>query len=124
MQAKEEAKHAKTKEKIQEVMARPAVEVSSEFNKERPAVPAAKEKHMEQVQEVPIAGRTKMTISKNNGEQEVVNSHTDDSGVKQELATAQQEAKIELNAILKRSPSMSLKSPTDLVSYEANHINV
>ncbi|KAJ5297959.1 hypothetical protein PENANT_c012G09995 [Penicillium antarcticum] len=120
MKAKEAAKHAKTQEKIQNAMHPPgqddpAVKVPN-TDAEKPAIPPATGN--EDVEEIPIAGRTKMTVPKK------ANTDTDtdaqagiDSGsnVKTEeeekeereradKAKKEQEAKTELNAILKRAP--------------------
>jgi hypothetical protein len=125
MKAKEAAKHAKTQEKIQNAMHSPgqdgaaAVKVPS-ADAEKPAIPPAGEN--EDVEEIPIAGRTKMTVPKNKA-----NTDTDtdspaevdsSSSIKSEeeekeereraeKAKKEHEAKTELNAILKRAPGMS-----------------
>lgn len=125
MKAKEAAKYAKTREKIQNAMHPPgqdgaaAVTVPS-ADAEKPAIPPAVGN--EDVEEIPIAGRTKMTVPKNKA-----NTDTDtdspaevdsSSSIKSEeeekeereraeKAKKEHEAKTELNAILKRAPGMS-----------------
>ena len=105
MKAKEEAKQ-KTKEKIQGAMARPAVELAnSGASIERPAVPVAKEKESDNqvMEEIPIAGRTKMTVPKKDI-QEVSTPDSGSDSQESEETVDHLDAKAELNAILKRSP--------------------
>ncbi|KAJ5151834.1 hypothetical protein N7492_010129 [Penicillium capsulatum] len=113
MKAKEDAKHARTKEKIQEAMAHPGVKVGSKpVDKpdiERPVVPAAKEKEKQEVEieEIPIAGRTKMTVPKNKekNEQDISNSPpSPGSDASKEQVVDHQDPKTEMNTILKKSP--------------------
>lgn len=71
---------------------------------ERPAVPPAKDDTVE-MEEIPIAGRTKMTVPKNKGIQDAASSNADsESSVEEPVDHL--DAKSELNSILKRSPSM------------------
>ncbi|KAJ5909087.1 hypothetical protein N7495_001769 [Penicillium taxi] len=107
MRAKEEAKHSTTKEKIQEAIAKPAVQHAvpkvENVEAERPAV-LENEQEME---EIPIAGRTKMTVPKKG-----VQESSSGSTPKEQAAEADPlDAKSELDSILKRSPSMFTLSP-------------
>jgi hypothetical protein len=68
---------------------------------EHPAIPPAKPS--EEMEEIPIAGRTKMTVPKN---KDVQGSSSDSKPDDREEATDHLDAKSELNSILKRSPGM------------------
>ena len=115
MKAKEEAKQ-KTKDKIQEAMAKPVV-AGSVGDAEKPAIPVANVNPNDDTEEIPIAGRTKMTVPKKNP-QEALSSEQDsgagsgsgsnavaDKKVDEE-EESKLDAKAELNSILKRAPSM------------------
>jgi hypothetical protein len=121
MKAKEAAKHAKTQEKIQNAMHPPgqdaaAIKVPS-ADAEKPAIPPATGN--EDVEEIPIAGRTKMTVPKKAntdtdtpveaGSSSSIKSEEEEKEEREraEKAKKEQEAKTELNAILKRAPGMS-----------------
>lgn len=119
MKAKEDAKHAKTKEKIQDAMAHPGVNggavPADKADIQRPAVPVAKEKEKVEMEEISIAGRTKMTVpkSKDQEDKSLQDSPSNPaSETPKEEAVDHQDAKSELNAILKKSPSTSLKMKT------------
>ncbi|KAJ5761918.1 uncharacterized protein N7511_005300 [Penicillium nucicola] len=120
IQAKEAAKHAKTQEKIQNAMHPPgqdgaAVKASS-ADAEKHAIPPAT--GHEEVEEIPIAGRTKMTVPKKAntdtdtdtqaeiGFSSKVKSEEEEKEEREraEKAKKEEEAKTELNAILKRAP--------------------
>ena len=131
MRAKEDAKNAK----VQQPIVRPGespngygqVQGSSGSGSgsgsdvERPAVPAAKgkvndgaigngrvnENGMEEMEEISIAGRTKMTVPKKDSSIQVQGSERVDSKEKEEMVD-HTEAKSELNYILKRAPGMLL----------------
>ncbi|KAL4999537.1 thioredoxin-like protein [Aspergillus recurvatus] len=94
-------------------------------DEEQPAIPRAPPEPQQQpkasddqyIEEIPIAGRTKMTVSKENGgdkiganpETEAVPVEDKDEEEKKKqvkLKDEQQKVKAELNEILKRSPSM------------------
>lgn len=111
-------------------MGRPAGGQAHDANMEHPVVPAAQDRPAEDVQEISIAGRTKMTIPKNKGDQDVASSDPDSSNAQKEEVMSQQDAKSELNAILKRSPSMFtfpvvfFKICTSHVEPEANYTTV
>ena len=68
------------------------------------AVPMAQDKPAD-LHEIPIAGRTKMAIPKNMENQDALSSDSDSSDAPAEETTSEKDAKSELNAILKRSPS-------------------
>ena len=133
MRAKEDAKNAK----VQQPIVRPGespngygqVQGSSGSGSgsgsdvERPAVPAAKgkvndgaigngrvnENGMEEMEEISIAGRTKMTVPKKDSSIQVQGSERVDSKEKEkEEMVDHTEAKSELNYILKRAPGMLL----------------
>ncbi|CEJ59112.1 Putative 60S ribosomal protein [Penicillium brasilianum] len=116
MRAKEEAKHMKLKEKIQDTIVKPGAGAASaqvgSADIERPAVPMAKgtESKNEEMEEIPIAGRTKMTVPKVKGTQDSsLNTGGSDEKkieekVKEEETFEQLDAKSELNSILKRAP--------------------
>lgn len=116
MRAKEEAKLAKPKDTI--VKPGAGAQVGS-ADVERPAVPVAKaaesKSTSEEMEEISIAGRTKMTVPKVKGVQDSsLNTGTsdekkqvEDEKVKEEKETPEQlDAKSELNSILKRAPGM------------------
>lgn len=116
MRAKEEAKHTKFKEKTQDTIVKPGAGVAGaqvgSADIERPAVPMAKgtESKNEEMEEIPIAGRTKMTVPKVKGTQDSsLNTGGSDEKkieekVKEEETPEQLDAKSELNSILKRAP--------------------
>ncbi|OQD67286.1 hypothetical protein PENDEC_c040G07172 [Penicillium decumbens] len=102
MRAKEDAKHAKQQDKIQDAIPRQGskVEHVDSANSEHPVIPPAKQS--EEMEEISIAGRTKMTVPKN---KDVQGSSSSDSKVEdKEESTDHLDAKSELNSILKRSP--------------------
>lgn len=120
MKAKEDAKQ-KTKDKIQDAMARPAVAPANNADDSEKAVPVVNVKGNEEMEEIPIAGRTKMTVPKkgsqdtlsseqgsdkavSEGESDKKTSGDDEEKTKEEKDKL--DAKAELNAILKRAPSM------------------
>jgi hypothetical protein len=120
MRAKEAAKHTKAKDKIQDTIVKPgagAGAVGAQVGSadiERPAVPVAKtESKNEEMEEIPIAGRTKMTVPKAKSVQDSsLNTEVSDEKKKEkaeaadEESTEQLDAKSELNSILKRAPGM------------------
>jgi len=108
MRAKEDAKHAKQQDKIQDAIPRQGskVEHMDSANSEHPVIPPAKQS--EEMEEISIAGRTKMTVPKN---KDVQGSSSSDSKVEdKEESTDHLDAKSELNSILKRSPGMLVLS--------------
>lgn len=122
MRAKEEAKHTNPKDKIQDTTVKPGAgaggaQVGS-ADVERPAVPLAKgtENKNEEMEEIPIAGRTKMTVPKAKGVQDSslnTGASDEDKKVEDEKESAEQlDAKSELNSILKRAPGMIALSTT------------
>lgn len=131
MKAKEEAKHAKTKEKIQDAMAHPGSKPNSgnapaKDDTVHPAVPAAKDKE-EETEEISIAGRTKMTVPKNKNKDTGVQDPASNSGSeksKEGETVDLEDAKSELNTILKKSPSMFFSldnsTSTNILLLEAN----
>lgn len=129
MRAKEAAKHAKPKDKIQDTIVKPGAgavggQVGS-ADVERPAVPVAKgtESKNEEMEEIPIAGRTKMTVPKVKGVQDssLYPEASDEKkkGAEEEETTKQLDAKSELNSILKRAPGMVCAVLLRLVRYES-----
>lgn len=116
MRAKEEAKHTKPKDKIQDTIVKPGAGAAGaqvgSADVERPAVPVAKvaESKNEEMEEIPIAGRTKMTVPKVKGVQDSsLNTGGSDekkTEEKEEETPEQLDAKAELNSILKRAPGM------------------
>jgi hypothetical protein len=114
MRAKEEAKHAKLKDTIVKPGAGTGGAQVDSADVERPAVPVAKvtESESEDMEEISIAGRTKMTVPKVKGVQDSsLNTGGSDEKKKeeevkekQEEAPEQLDAKSELNSILKRAP--------------------
>lgn len=118
MRAKEAAKHTKAKDKLLDTVVKPGA-VGAQVGSadiERPAVPVAKgtESKSEEMEEIPIAGRTKMTVPKAKSVQDSsLNTEVSDEKKKKEKAkaadeesTEQLDAKSELNSILKRAPGM------------------
>lgn len=108
MRAKEDAKNAKPQQPI----IRPG---DADADTERPAVPVAKGTGSEQVkakvqedemEEIPIAGRTKMTVPKMKDQGAVQGAVQGSEKNDEEVVVDHTEAKSELNDILKRSPSM------------------
>lgn len=97
--------HAQTEDKIQDAIPRQGSNAAAHVdstNVEHPVIPPAKQS--EEMEEIPIAGRTKMTIPKN---KDVQDSSSSDSKPKEQEETAEYlEAKTELNSILKQSPGM------------------
>ena len=121
MRAKEAAKHTKAKDKFQDTVVKPgagAGAVGAQVGSadiERPAVPVAKgtESKSEEMEEIPIAGRTKMTVPKAKSVQDSSsNTEISDDKKKEKAKVADEEstepldAKSELNSILKRAPGM------------------
>ncbi|KAJ5289412.1 coiled-coil domain-containing protein 25 [Penicillium atrosanguineum] len=109
MRAKEDAKHAKPQDKIQDAIPRQGSNAAAHVdgaNDEHPVIPPANPpaKQSEEMEEIPIAGRTKMTIPKNKDAQD--SSWSDLKPEEQEETTDHLEAKSELNSILKQSPGM------------------
>ncbi|KAJ5131744.1 hypothetical protein N7448_005902 [Penicillium atrosanguineum] len=107
MRAKEDAKHAKPQDKIQDAIPRQGSNAAAHVdgaNDEHPVIPPANPpaKQSEEMEEIPIAGRTKMTIPKNKDAQD--SSWSDLKPEEQEETTDHLEAKSELNSILKQSP--------------------
>lgn len=70
---------------------------------ERPAIPP-KQASSEEMEEIPIAGRTKMTVPKVKDVQDSSSSGSDSEASKEEPVD-HLDAESELNSILKRSPS-------------------
>lgn len=109
MRAKEDAKNAKPQ---QPIMHPGDSQGGGGSDVERPAVPVAKGKGDStqqqqdgEMEEIPIAGRTKMTVPKikDQGVQGVGSGSSSGAGEEQVDHT---EAKSELNDILKRAPGM------------------
>ncbi|KAF3384368.1 Monothiol glutaredoxin-7 [Penicillium rolfsii] len=110
MRAKEEAKHAKSKDTTVHPVAGADVE--------RPAVPVANaaesksKSSSEEMEEIPIAGRTKMTVPKVKGVQDSSlkteasseKKKEDEQEEEKKETPEQMDAKSELNSILKRAP--------------------
>lgn len=125
MKAKEQAKQAKAQEKIQQPVHAPGQNDAAGAGDrvpiaevEKAAVPPATEN--EDTEEIPIAGRTKMTVPKK-GSQDTPSEVQSDvkseeekereekaKREREEKERKEAEAKTELNAILKRAPSMFL----------------
>lgn len=110
MRAKEDAKLEKSEEKMRDAIPRQgsanvAGGHADSADVERPAVPPAKASS-EEMEEIPIAGRTKMTVPKNKdkGVQDSSSSGSDSEPAK-EQPVDHLDAESELNSILKRSPS-------------------
>lgn len=107
MRAKEYAKLA-PEEKMHDAIPRQGSNVANGHAEsaeiERPAVPPAKDNAVE-MEEIPIAGRTKMTVPKYKGSPESGSSNADSESATEEPVD-HLDAKSELNSILKRSPSM------------------
>lgn len=73
-------------------------------DKEEPAIPKANNNDADDVEEIPIAGRTKMTVPKNRNDPE---KETSEQPQEQKPETDDHAAAVaELNGILKRAPSM------------------
>ena len=105
MRAKEDAKHPKPQDKIQDAIPRQGSNAATHVdgaNVEHPVIPPAMQS--EETEEIPIAGRTKMTIPKNKDVQD--SSLSGSKPEEQEDTTDHLEAKSELNSILKQSPGM------------------
>lgn len=112
MRAKENAKLAKPEEKMQDAIPRQgslnaANGPADGANIERPAVPPAKD-NTEEMEEIPIAGRTKMTVPKNKDIQDSSSDSGSDTTKKEPADHL--DAKSELDSILKRSPGMVVQS--------------
>lgn len=108
MRANELAKLAKPEQKMQDAIPRQgslntANGPADGASMERPVVPPAKDK-TEEMEEIPIAGRTKMTVPKVKDVQDA-SSDSGSDGPKEEPAD-RLDAKSELDSILKRSPGM------------------
>jgi hypothetical protein len=104
MRARENAKHAKPENKVQDAIPRQGSNAAAHVDGtdvEHPVIPPAKPS--EEMEEIPIAGRTKMTVPKN---KDVQGSSSDSKPDDREEATDHLDAKTELNSILKRSPGM------------------
>lgn len=116
MRAKE-ASHAKTQEKVQNAMhadvqkaAIPAADVNANANANADA----------DTEEIPIAGRTKMTVPKKEapgnivaGDQEMVKEKdSEEEKARVEKEKKEAEAEIELDDILKRAPGMAYPPST------------
>lgn len=99
VKAIEAQQNAATEEAVAKVQPKPAVpEVPKPEAPEAPPEKSRDDGDQQEMQDIPIAGRTKMTVPKNK-----------DNAPNQEQAPAVDEfaeAKEELNGILKRSPSM------------------
>ena len=139
MRAKEAAKHTKAKDKFQDTVVKPgagagAGAVGAQVGSpdiERPAVPVAKgtKSKSEEMEEIPIAGRTKMTVPKAKSVQDSsLDTEVSDEKRKKEKgkaadeeSTEQLDAESELNSILKRAPGMicALVPRLRLVRYES-----
>jgi glutaredoxin len=112
MRAKENAKH----EKAQDAVTKPAVAQAE--SAEKPAVPVANVG--DDMEEIPIAGRTKMTVPKKvsqdslsteQGSGSASASDSESDTKKTEEEEPKLDAKTELNDILKRAPSMFESKP-------------
>ena len=119
MKAKEQAKQAKAQEKVQHPAHAPGQNVAAGAGAgekvpvaevEKAAVPPAIED--EDTEDVPIAGRTKMTVPKkaNQDTSSEVQSEikSEEEKEREEKERKEAEATTELNAILKRAPGMPL----------------
>ncbi|KAJ5350777.1 hypothetical protein N7541_008504 [Penicillium brevicompactum] len=109
-----EANHAKTQEKIQNAMHAPGnspgtgagAGAGSDAEAQKPAIPKANE----DTEEIPIAGRTKMTVPKkqdtnvNAKEAQVASEQSEEEKEREIKEKKEAEAKSELNDILKRAP--------------------
>lgn len=109
MRAKEYAKLA-PEEKMQDAIPRKGSSNVASGNAdsadiERLAVPPATDNSVE-MEEIPIAGRTKMTVPKNKGSPDSVASNAGSESSTEETVD-HLDAKSELDSILKRSPSMT-----------------
>ncbi|KAJ5688332.1 hypothetical protein N7536_010951 [Penicillium majusculum] len=121
MKAKEQAKQAKAQEKIQQPVHAPGQNDAAGAGDrvpiaevEKAAVPPATEN--EDTEEIPIAGRTKMTVPKKGSQDTPSEVQSDVKGEeekereekakreREEKERKEAEAKTELNAILKRAP--------------------
>ncbi|KAJ6131050.1 hypothetical protein N7523_001510 [Penicillium sp. IBT 18751x] len=111
MRAKEDAKHAKSQDMVQDAIPRQGSNTAMHVQDAdvehpviSPAIPAAMQS--EEMEEIPIAGRTKMTIPKIKDAQDssLSDSMSDSKPERQGDTTDHLEAKSELNSILKQSP--------------------
>lgn len=129
MREQESARHSATKEKIKEAMARPQAKTHDEgFKKvEKPAIPPSHDKTQEEqeLEEISIAGRTKMTVPKKGSQDALAKAEldvgsppkqktepkTDEQIEADEKRAREAEAKSELNLILKKAPGTLLSIP-------------
>ncbi|KAJ5684780.1 uncharacterized protein N7477_001125 [Penicillium maclennaniae] len=129
MRAKEDAKHSKSQDKIQDAIPRQGSNTAMHVQDAgvehpviSPAIPAAMQS--EEMEEIPIAGRTKMTIPKVKDAQDssLSDSMSNSEPERQGDTTDHLEAKSELNSILKQSPGMLVfcSSRRKLRTIEAN----
>ncbi|KAF4770821.1 hypothetical protein HAV15_012744 [Penicillium sp. str.  len=109
MKAKEQAKQAKAQEKIQQPVHAPGQNDAAGAGDrvpiaevEKAAVPPATEN--EDTEEIPIAGRTKMTVQSDVKSEEEKEREEKAKREREEKERKEAEAKTELNAILKRAP--------------------
>ncbi|KAJ5129244.1 Glutaredoxin subgroup [Penicillium bovifimosum] len=111
MKAKEQAKNAKSQEKIQKPVPAPGQNGAAVAGDKVPvaevqkaAIPPATEN--EDTEEIPIAGRTKMTVPKKVNQPSEVQkpAKSEEEKEREEREQKEAEATTELNAILKRSP--------------------
>ncbi|KAJ5112177.1 hypothetical protein N7532_000222 [Penicillium argentinense] len=121
------AKEAAKKETPQQPIVRPGENAqgapAGSANIERPAVPAAKDKVVAgtpEMEDIPIAGRTKMTVPKNK-DQGVQDSSRGSEKTEEEVVD-HTEAKSELNDILKRAPVIIFSKSYCPYSKRAKHI--
>ncbi|KAJ5379569.1 hypothetical protein N7509_012688 [Penicillium cosmopolitanum] len=127
MRAKEDAKNAKPQQPI----IRPG---DADADTERPAVPVAKggkgtgseqvkaKVQEDEMEEIPIAGRTKMTVPKMKDQGAVQGAVQGSEKNDEEVVVDHTEAKSELNDILKRSPIIIFSKSYCPYSKKAKHI--
>ncbi|KAJ5939444.1 hypothetical protein N7466_002578 [Penicillium verhagenii] len=130
MRAKEDAKH----EKIQDSVAKPVIEpAGGAASAEKPAIPVANVNGDVEMEEISIAGRTKMTVPKKgpqdallseqgSGSGSASNSEADTKKADEEEEEPKLDAKTELNAILKRAPIIIFSKSYCPYSMKAKHI--
>lgn len=110
MKAKE-AKTAKTQEKVQNAMHAPGeIPAGGDAPAEAPKAIVPPANANEDMEEIPIAGRTKMTVPKKGQDTDVAkedkSEKSEEDKEREEKEKKEAEAKSELNDILKRAPGM------------------
>jgi hypothetical protein len=131
MKAKEQAKHAKAQEKIQKPVHAPgqngAVVAGDNVpvaEVQKVAIPPATGN--EDTEEIPIAGRTKMTVPKKVNQPSEVQpaAKSEEEKEREEKEQKEAEATTELNAIFKRSPGMVPITPYPVSVSKTNSIQL